>query len=80
MPGLEKVVDPGSGAGKVIKFLPVVFLENRELCSGPWGPLPGSTNFSNFDGPGIMISYKSHHSLITLEDLLKKWTLEMLAV
>ena len=46
-------MDPGSGAGKVIKFLPVVFLENRELCSGPWGPLPGSTNFSNFDSPGI---------------------------
>ena len=42
----------------VRKFLPVVSLENQDLGSGPRGPLPGYTTFSNFDGPGVISKNK----------------------
>ena len=31
--------------------------------SGPRGPLPGSTNFSNFDGPGVSWCAKTQTGL-----------------
>ena len=43
---LEKVVDPGSTTMNFDKFW-------QNLGSGPRGPLPGSTTFSIFDGPGF---------------------------
>ena len=67
---LEKVVDPCSGprgplpeigvhylvlfSWEVQSLSPVVTFENRDLGSGPRGPLTGSTTFSNFDGPGVI--------------------------
>ena len=42
---LEKVVDPCSGRRGVHHL--------KSGSTGPRGPLPGSTTFSNFDGPGV---------------------------
>ena len=38
--------------------------------SGPRGPLPGSTTFSNFDGPGVMIKFP----LMSIWDIDQVWS------
>ena len=48
---------------KGMKINPMIFETNAWTVkigesSGPRGPLPGSTTFSNFDGPGV--SFKNH--------------------
>ena len=42
-----------NGLGSKYKKAMQPILGTKRITPGPRGPLPGSTTFSNFDGPGV---------------------------